>query len=163
MSETGLNLDLFITVGDATFHATGPPELVMQAFAEFKVLTAIAPPGKPKPQSKEDTPEDDDGARAIAPQTSVASKVPLPKFLESDEIKANPAIATAIVVWAADHEGKPSLTTREIERYWKDTRLKVPGNTSRDIGVAMKNGWLIKSDGNTYSASGYGRQAIGLV
>lgn len=81
--------------------------------------------------------------------------------LESDGIKGNAKVATAIVVWAADHEKKDTLTKGEIERYWKGTKLKVPGNTSRDIGEAVKAGWILR-DGRSYSPSGYGREAIGL-
>ena len=73
-----------------------------------------------------------------------------------------PQIATAIVVWAADHEGKTSLTKGEIEGYWKGTKLKVPANTSRDLGVAVKEGWLLRK-GRDLSATGYGREAIGLA
>jgi hypothetical protein len=171
MPENDQSLDLTITVGDATFHAHGPSDVVMQALAEFKVLAAAAPPPKQQPQRRrqpeDDLPEDDDddGDRAAVapPQTSAASKLPLPKFLERDAIKGNPAFATAIVVWAADHEGKDALTRREIEAYWKGTSRKLPANPSRDIGGAVKSGWLVKGEGNTYSASGYGREAIGLA
>jgi hypothetical protein len=64
-------------------------------------------------------------------------------------------------VWAADHDGKASLTSSDIERYWKGTKLKVPGNTSRDIGEAVRTGWLLR-DKRELSATGYGREAIGL-
>lgn len=160
--ENGQNLDLSISLGNASFQANGAAEVVMQALAEFRELVSSAPP--PPPPREYETAQDSDANAPVPspPQDSEASNVPLPKFLESDPIKGNPAIATAIVVWAADHEGKASLTKREIEGYWKGTKLKVPANTARDIGVAVKAGWLLKGEGNTYSASGYGREAIGL-
>jgi hypothetical protein len=83
-------------------------------------------------------------------------------FIHVTRGNGNPAFATAIVVWAADHEGKDALTKREVEAYWKGTSRKLPANTARDIGVTVKSAWLMKGEGNTYGASGYGREAIGL-
>jgi hypothetical protein len=164
MAEDAEHLELSIALGPATFQASGPAEVVMHALEEFKRLAATAPAAnpKPQPQRERETPQDPgDGAAATPPQQSAASKVPLPKFLQSPLIKDNPAIATAIVVWAADHDGKTSLTTGEIEKYWKGTPLKVPGNISRDISKAVKSGWLLRNQ-KSYSASGHGREAIGL-
>ncbi len=161
------NLDLAITVGDATFHANGPSEVVMQALAEFKGLAAaVPPPRKPKPKAKDDAqPADDAGAdeaEATTPQTSAASKVPLPQFLSTIATEGNAKVATAIVAWAADHEGKPKLTAPEIKTYWKNTNVKVPANINRDVEKAQKQGWLIKDNSGAYAISGFGRTAIGL-
>ena len=163
MTEDAQALELSITLGDAMFQASGPADLVMQALDEFKVLATTTPGGKTKakPQPEDPPQEGDDGAAATPPQKSPASKVLLPQFLQSPSIKGNSKIATAIVVWAADHDGKSNLATGEIEKYWKRTPLKVPKNLSRDIGAAVKNGWLLQEK-RRYSASGYGREAIGL-
>jgi hypothetical protein len=169
MSDQPDQLELSVTIGGASFTGAGAAEQVMGALERFSELVAehgVTSPHQPStsetfdasaPTVTEEVPE----AAATQPQDSPASKVPLPKFLERDSIKSNPAIATAIVVWAADHDGKSSLSSSEIESRWKGTKLKVPGNIRRDIGVAVKNGWLIR-EGRTLSATGYGREAIGL-
>lgn len=165
-------LDLSVTVGGASFTGAGPADVVMAALERFSALVAehgFAPPpassvGEIQDDAGADAAQDEEpAATATPPRESAASKVPLPKFLESDKIKTNSEIATGIVVWAADHDGKPSISTGDIERYWKGTRLKVPANTSRDISKATRKGWLVKGDGNTHSASGYGREAIGMT
>jgi hypothetical protein len=169
VTEGTEHLDLSVTVGGASFTGTGPADRVMAALERFSALVAeygVAPPaGTSGEQAAADAAgageTDEPAAAATPPQESAASKVPLPRFLESDAIKGNSKIATAIVVWAADHEQKDGLTTGEIEKYWKSTKLKVPRNTSRDIGAAVKEGWLHR-DGRTLSATGYGREAIGL-
>lgn len=162
-------LDLSVTLGGASFSGTGRADRVMAALERFSELVAehgAAPPPSPAIAATDGSgaggeTQDEPEEAPTPPRDSAASKVPLPKFLERPSIQGNSKIATAIVIWAADHEQKDSLTKGEIEKYWKGTRLKVPGNTSRDIGDAVKAGWLLR-DGRKLSASGYGREAIGL-
>lgn len=118
MPDPGQNLDLSITLGRASFQASGPADLVMQALTEFKGLTASAPATSDKPDSETTTITSDAESsvdETPATKTPPPCKVPLPKFLESEAIKGNDAIATAIVIWAEDHDGKAALTKREIE------------------------------------------------
>ncbi len=145
----------------------------MSALARFSELVAKHGTTAPPPQaSTNDAAESSSPAPAEAPAgeaatspqlDSPASKVPLPEFLERNAIRENPRIATAIVVWAADHDEKRALSTAEIRDYWKGTRLKVPTkNISRDIGKAVRSGWLTR-EGTAVIATGYGRRAIGLT
>jgi hypothetical protein len=167
MSEETEHLELGVTLGGASFTGAGRAERVMDALDRFLGLVEQYGVAPPPPAPTGATIDEDAAAAAGAevaatpPQESPASKLPLPKFLERDSIKENPEIATAIVVWAADHEQRESLTSGEIVSYWKGTKLKLPGNTSRDIGKAVKAGWLLR-EGRNLSATGYGREAIGL-
>lgn len=146
-----------ITLGTASFEASGQVEFVMQALDVFKSMAS-----SPLPSETEEVPgAAGDGAAPTAPQQSAASKVPLPQFLASDAIKGNAKIAAAIVAWAADHENKAALTAPDIKRYWRNTNVKIPANINRDVDGAQKHGWLSK-DHNSYSITGFGRTAIGL-
>lgn len=153
--DSSSNLSLSITFGSASFEATGPAQLVMKALEEFKALASAAPAAPATPAATGET------SAATGPQSSAASRVPLPQFLSSKAISGNAKIATAIVAWAADHENKSSLTSAEIKGYWKDTTVKVPGNLARDIDSAKKQGWLTV-EGRGYAVTGFGRTAIGL-
>ena len=149
-------LSLSITLGSASFVASGPAALVMTAFDHFEGLVDTAP--------LEDSSGAADGTETDAaptgPKNSAASKVPLPQFLGA--IDGNDKIATAIVTWATDHEKKVKLTASQIKAYWKDTNVKVPANINRDVERAKKQGWLTR-DGNEYSVTGFGRTAIGTT
>lgn len=154
--DNGTNLSLSITLGGASFEAAGPANLVMQVLEEFKTLVSTAPAMAGAAPAGAANP-----GTATGPQTSAASKIPLPQFLSSKAISGNAKIATAIVAWAADHENKSSLSASEIKSYWKNTTVKVPGNLTRDIDSAKKQGWLT-AEGRTYVVTGFGRTAIGL-
>jgi hypothetical protein len=169
VAEGTEQLELSVTLGAASFTGSGPADQVMAALERFSALmadhataasedSAGAAAGAPADSSSE---PDAGTAAPTPPQQSTASKMPLPKFLERDSVKSNPEVATAIVVWAADHDGKASVGTADVERYWKGTPLKVPANLPRDISKAVKSGWLIR-DGKELTATGFGREAIGL-
>lgn len=168
MAEEPDHLDLSVTVGGASFTGTGPAERVMAALERFSTLVgnhgATPPPARTVSAVDDDaTAEGAEESEAAAPpqRESPASQVPLPKFLERDTIKNNSQIATAIVVWAADHDGKTSVTNTDINNYWKGTRLRAPANLARDIQNAVRSGWLNR-EGKSFAATGYGREAIGL-
>jgi hypothetical protein len=157
MPGEGNSLDLSITLGGTSFQASGPAAVVMKALEEFKGMASLAPVEEGEPEAR--TPGN--GTASAKPQKSSVSKVPLPQFLASDQIKGNPKIATAIVAWAAAHENKASLTIGDIRQYWKKTTVKAPSNLPRDLTSAEKNGWLDR-EGKSFSVNGYGRKAIGL-
>jgi len=172
MSDETEHLNISVAIGNASFSGDGSAERVMAALEKFTAMLAEhggLPSAPAAPTSTTagtegvvgTTEAPNEGATPTPPQDSAASKVPLPKFLERPEIKGNSKVATAIVIWAADHDSRDGLSKGDIEKSWKGTKLKVPANTSRDIGDAVRAGWLIK-DGRIYSASGFGREAIGL-
>jgi hypothetical protein len=151
--------NLSVTIGDATFTASGAPDLVMQAFGDFKTLLESPPAGSTR-KSPAKTPKHTDGEAPTGPKQSEATDKPLPRVVAG--LTGNATIATAIVAWAADHESKPSLTVQDIERYWRRTDLKVPRNPHRDVESAAKRGWLHRED-NSYSVTGFGRTEVGLT
>jgi hypothetical protein len=171
MSEETDHLDLSVTVGGASFTGAGAADRVMVALERFSELVANHGAG-PTPAATVSEAADELGtaaqakaepdAQPTAPQESPASKVPLPKFLQRETIKNNSHIATAIVVWAADHDGKATASLEEIEGYWKGTPYPVPKNLRRDVTAAVKKSWLIREDDKSHTATGYGREAIGL-
>jgi hypothetical protein len=154
------SFELRMTLGNASFEASGPVDAVMTAFEEFKGLLGTKPPAPENVPTQHEPPA---GNGSSTPTTTATTELPLAQFVGRDEIKSNAQIATAIVAWAADREDKVSLTASEIRDRWRQkTSIKLPQNLPRDIKSAVRKGWLEK-DGDAFSASGYGRREIGLA
>lgn len=88
------------------------------------------------------------------------STEPLPIFLAKHALKTNPEKALAVVQWAVRTGGKDSLSPAEVEDYWRKTAMKLPGNTGRDLGSAVKKGWLVQPEDGRYAATGFGESHL---
>lgn len=156
MADSG-SLELNVTLGDATFQASGASEVVMNALAEFKALVGQTPPS-----IKRKTKDADADNRAKGEGPEEGKKLVLPLFLKEKNPRGNPLTATAIVAWAEVHDGKTDgITAAEALRLWKSTSMKPPGNLARDMASAAKEGLLDKS-GRTYTLTGHGKTQLGL-
>lgn len=147
------SFELSVALGDSSFRAAGSPGLVTEAFEEFQKLL----------QQSSARPPASVAGNTTAPKSNGGSsgKVSLPQLIKERGFKKNAEIAAAIVIWASDHDGKPSLTAPEIRTLWKGTPIKPPGNVNRDVETAAKQGWLEKN-GRGYAPSAYGRAELGL-
>jgi hypothetical protein len=151
-----------MSFGDSSFSASGRHDQVIKAFEDFKgligrsgasasVVSPTAKPAKTTAQPKVPSP----GSVAFA---SKADGLPLQGYLAGLDLPTNWQRATAILIWSAEHDGKENLTAGEIKKLWAKTHFKSPGNLSRDLGVASKNGWIVY-EGKHYFAHGFGKKA----
>jgi hypothetical protein len=136
-------LEISITLGAASFTASGRAEQVMVALDRFTELLASADLEIAEPAAG----EEGEPAATVKP-AKAGEKEPLPIFLRARTIKGNMEAAAAIVAWAQKHEGKTQgLRSSEIATYWRGTNLKEPGNIGRDLGNAVKDASM-KSTGS---------------
>jgi hypothetical protein len=154
--ENNSDFQLSITIGDASFQATGEAELVMQALAEFKTLAETATPLKRQRSAKEKTSADDtsDGGDGAGDTSQ-----PLPVFVKRNW-PSQSAKATAIVMWARDNDNKASLAPSEVEDYWRKTPGKVPTNPPAVCKGGQKQGWLHNEGKGHYSLTGHGEDMV---
>jgi len=171
--------ELSIEIGEARFAASGPSDLVLKAFDEFKdLLDADAPKaaqtsGKQsqsgastkRTPAKTKSKSGGGAAKKTADHSGRdpvdASKMTLPELMNEVDFGSNAEIGAAIVIWANDKEGKSTVTRGDIGSYWAETKHKAPANLSRDISKAKKSGWIKAADGG-YKAEGYGRKQLGF-
>lgn len=153
MPESGA-LELSITLGDATFTASGSSDIVMSALSEFKAMLGDVP------RAKRDARKTHAGAEE--PSGGGEKKVVLPLFVKERNPKGNPLTATAIVAWAQIYGDRADgITAAEALKLWKTTSMKPPGNLSRDMASAAKEG-LLEKKGTTYTVTGHGKTQLGL-
>jgi hypothetical protein len=152
------HLNISVSVGTASFSGEGPADRVMAALEKFTDLIATA-----DLDSAPEFPADEEGAPPAAVKPAkTGEKEPLPVFLKSKTLSGNIEVATAIVAWAQKHDGKSDgIKTGEIATYWRGTKLKEPGNLTRDLGNAIKAGMLHRESGR-YTVTGFGKTSIGL-
>jgi len=138
--------ELSITIGDASFSASGPSDLVLSSFAEFKELVASGakPPARtPKPAAVS---ADNQNAPDGTVETRQVTTRALKPFLGEHTLKGNKEKITAILAWSAERDGeKDKLSRDELKTLWKQTG-KVPAGFSRDLRAAEVEGW-IESEG----------------
>jgi hypothetical protein len=153
MSASGA-LELSITLGDATFTASGSSDIVMSALTEFKAMLGDTPSAKREARKPHTEGEETNGKQE--------KKTVLPLFIKDRNPKGNPLTATAIVAWAQLHGDRPDgITAAEALKLWKTTSMKPPGNLSRDMASAAKDG-LLEKKGPTYTTTGHGKTQLGL-
>ena len=93
---------------------------------------------------------------------SSSGGLPLPAYLSTLKLAGNKERATAILVWSAG-DGQERLTTAEIKALWTKTHLKPASNLSRDLGEAVKKGWIVlegTGQEQGWAAHGFGKNAV---
>jgi len=156
MPTDSKDLDLSVGIGDATFTASGPADLVMKALADFRELVASTPT-KRQARDKEGLSKEKvtPGDGTDLPDTDK----PLATFVKR-KWENQAAKATAIVLWAREREGKQSLKPSEIEAYWRKTSGSAVKNPSQVCTDAVKKGWLHNEGNGTYSVTQPGIDAV---
>jgi hypothetical protein len=168
VTEQSGNLNLSVSIGSASFSASGDKQVVLDAYEDFKALLESLPvpaptreaPASPAPDAGAAPP---DGA-AVASVKSPTS-LPLKPYLEGLTLKGNKEKATAIVAWSAESGEKAALTVTDVEKLWKKTPFRAPANLPRDLRKAEAEGWIERQgkDGSpeaTYSINGYGEGIV---
>ena len=161
--DTSGSVEVVMRNGQQLFEARGSVAHVQHFFDEYlQRMSRGAPQVSGGDFSPDKAPAMLGGGTPAGSRASNDSREvgPLPVFLsEREHLKTNPEIATAIVYWAAARGDEEGLTSADVERHWKQTRLKAPSNLSRDLSNAVKNGWLEK-EGRVFRATGYGKATI---
>ena len=152
--------DLSITVGDATFTASGPSTLVMKALDEFKGLVATPPPRRQQREKADEA----KGDTSVGDGTGAIPGIDKPLSVFVKRTWANQAAkATAIVLWARERDKKPSLKPGEIEDYWRKTPGKAVKNPAQVCSDAVKKGWLHGEGRGSYSVTQPGIDVVNAV
>jgi hypothetical protein len=155
-------LRLKITYGTARMSAHGPAEKVMEAYALFREdasRKAIVAPGDTEASDAiKDTGKKTKSEQAAVPGTDQPVAVFTKRTWPNQDTKA-----AAIVLWAREHDKKPALKPAEIEKYWRSTSGKVPGNLAAVCGNAEKKGLVHNEGGGSYSITGHGVDEVNKV
>lgn len=140
------NFDLSLKFGEAEFTASGPSELVLEAFEEFKALMEKAPAAA---QAKVDE---------ASVSATLGARPPFAIFMKRDWPN-HAAKAAAIYTWAKRHDGKNRLRPSEMSTYWKRFDKK-PGNPTMACQNAEQKGWLESLGGGNYAVTGHGENMV---
>jgi hypothetical protein len=152
-----------VTYGDASFSAEGGADMVLRAFAAFKETVRI-PRGEGAAQGKASA------TRVEAPAERVESPVdegkptagdlPLPVFLDNHRLTTNAHVALGITGWASRVRNESEMTVDSIAKYWRTSGRKTPGNLSRDLSTAAKEGWIERRSQGKYAITSYGERSL---
>lgn len=164
MASTAGQLDLSITIGDASFSARGDTSTVLDAYGDFKTLIAAggSQASSSRARTRDDLVRKPENSPSSAKRTT---SLPLKPFLQQYKLQTNKEKATAILAWASESGEQSALTASEVEKLWKKTPFKAPGNLTRDLRSAESEGWLDSagkagSPEATFSINGYGEGII---
>jgi hypothetical protein len=149
-----------VSFDDLSFIADGDRDSVFTAWKEFlqhiaanrrtKLLASPSTSLKATTQTPASTPSQSD-------------EEPLNLFLErTGRTVSNPQIGTAIVLWAKRWRGLEELEPNQVKDFWRNTKHKVPGNVPRELGTAVKEGWLSRAGAGRYRITGHGESFIGV-
>ena len=158
MATSTAPFQLSVTLGTASFSASGDATLVLQTFAEFKELAATPNVSRAKPQQSVEQPESKHDA-----EVKRSTTLPLKPYLSNYKLPGNKHKTAAVLAWSAESNGKRALTLAELEALWKRTSFKMPKNLGRDVRAAREEGWL-DSEGTgraeLFSINGFGEDAV---
>lgn len=163
--DTALTLD--VSVGHASFSASGVSADVLKAFGDFQSLLASGIEAQ-QPEDIEDRPRPDEqgsgGNKAANEEVEgvvpLTEKVPLRIFLDSKKLpRGNTVLALGIALWAKRYVGVNEIDAESAKVYWRDSGRRIPANISRDLGAAATEGWLerLPTKGQ-FSATSYGER-----
>ena len=139
-----------------SFSAAGDADFVFKAWGDFLEKVVAGNHDKPKQPNS-----DHSNGHREAPARD-ETREPLSVFLDrTGKTDSNPKIATAIVLWTKQHEQKEEIGPNEVKELWRRTKCKVPGNVPRELGKAVKEGWLDRVGEGRYRMTGHGEEFIG--
>jgi hypothetical protein len=170
MSPQSRSLELSVTLGEASFSASGDTEVVLKTFADFKEWATASPsesPGTPKrTKPKFEGGNGGDPGKDEKPVLAAKTSLPLKPYVDRFTLKNNRMKGTAILAWSAESGGKAQLTAAGVLDLWKKTGFRAPsnlGNLGRDLRDAATEGWLdLHGTGRdqTFSINTYGEGIV---
>ena len=147
MNDASVPFTLDVTLGQASFSASGTSEDVLNAFSDFQDLLSA-----PKLKSVVDVPNGTDEGKhtsALAPAApplhpdSKTEKIPLRVFLDSKVLqRGNAVIALGIAIWAKRFNDTGEVDAEIMKQHWRMSGKKIPTNIPRDLNTAASEGWL---------------------
>jgi hypothetical protein len=150
-----------VSFDEMSFVADGDRDSVFTAWKEFLQNVAAHRGTKPLPNSSAPL-----GATTHIPRSTPPTQggeEPLNLFLErAGKTDSNPQIGTAIVLWAKRCRSLEELEPNQVKDFWRDTKKKVPGNVPRELGKAVKEGWLSRAGVGRYRITGHGESFVGV-
>jgi hypothetical protein len=165
MNDTSVTFNLDVTLGQASFSASGSSQDVLNAFSDFQELVAGAPlrsvNGLPSPDEMENATRGsllpasppDHGA------DSQMEKVPLRVFLDSKVLpRGNSVIALGIAMWAKRYDDTAEVDAETMKQHWRMSGRKIPTNIPRDLNTAASEGWLERRGKGSFSVTSYGEK-----
>lgn len=69
------------------------------------------------------------------------------EFLKESGCSTNPQKIAALGYYTCQLEGKENFSTEDLKEQFRKAHEPIPKNVSRDLGVAIKGGWLHEAPG----------------
>jgi hypothetical protein len=149
-----------VSFDELSFIADGDRDSVFAAWKEF--LQHVAANRRAKPLASSALLKTTTQTPASTP-SGQSDEEPLNLFLErAGRTDSNPQIGAAIVLWAKRWRGLEELEPNQVKEFWRNTKHKVPGNVPRELGTAVKEGWLSRAGTGRYRITGHGESFIGV-
>jgi len=89
------------------------------------------------------------GIQTIQPTITlktIKKKIALTEFVATLKLRTNPERMTALAYYLSIYEGRTEFSRKELLELWKEVAWKMPGNPDRDLKIAIRKGWLSKSN-----------------
>jgi hypothetical protein len=149
-----------VSFDELSFIADGDRDSVFTAWKEF--LQHVAANRSTKPLASSSASLKATTQTPASTTSAQSDEEPLNLFLErTGRTDSNPQIGTAIVLWAKRCRGLEELEPNQVKEFWRNTKHKVPGNVPRELGTAVKEGWLSRAGAGRYRITGHGESFIG--
>ncbi|MBP1137337.1 hypothetical protein JOE31_003569 [Arthrobacter sp. PvP023] len=163
MNDATVPFNLDVTLGQASFSASGSSEDVLNAFADFQELIASPPLQNIGSSSDGASRASDDELLPIVPPLQGGDaedeRVPLRVFLDAKVLpRGNSVIALGIATWAKRYDNTYEVDAETMKQLWRISGKKIPTNIPRDLNTAASEGWLERRGKGSFSVTSYGEK-----
>jgi hypothetical protein len=163
MNDTPTPFSLDVTLGQASFSASGSSQDVLTAFADFQEL--IAAPSQTSQDGFNDNGSNANGreqfplVHPLSSDEEQEEKVPLRVFLDSKVLpRGNSVIALGLATWAKRYNDTDQVDAETMKQLWRVSGKKIPTNIPRDLNTAASEGWLERRGKGSFSVTSYGER-----
>ena len=163
MNDASAPFSLDVTLGQASFSASGSSQDVLTAFADFQELIAVPPLRSADGfNDKGDNPDSQELLPPTPPRSGDEEreeKVPLRVFLDSKVLpRGNSVIALGLATWAKRYDDTQQVDAETMKQLWRVSGKKIPTNIPRDLNTAASEGWLERRGKGSFSVTSYGEK-----
>lgn len=81
----------------------------------------------------------------------VQDEMTLREFINDVEPSTNSKMISTIAYYLTEHEGKSHFRKEDIRERFAEAKEQMPANFDRDLGVAIKQGWVTEDRNNPKS------------